>query len=155
MRQNSLTVVARKFPSCSKNSHPAVQAVGVAVLVRSAHPVARYLVAKTLEVHFPLPGRSRETRPVSLVHHRDDPTSTANRMVSGDRLHFESMKRSRNIVLSYVVRGGLLGELVEHVLRQTRWQILRYVALVVGFGTELAELLRNAPASVRDGHVGG
>ena len=25
-------------------------------------------------VHFPLPGRSRKTRPVRLVHHRDDPT---------------------------------------------------------------------------------
>ena len=68
----------------------AVQTVGLAVLIRYAGPLAQYLVAKELEVHFPLPGRSRETRqtrqtrPVRLVHRRDDPTSTANRLVSGD-----------------------------------------------------------------------
>ena len=49
-----------------------VQTVGLAVLVRSARPVAQYLVTKKLEVHFPFPGQSRETRPVHLVHHRDD-----------------------------------------------------------------------------------
>ena len=78
MRQKSLAVFPRRFPLCSTNSHPAVQAVGLAVLVRSARPVAQYLVAKNLEIHFPLPGRSRETRPVRLVHHRDDHTSIAN-----------------------------------------------------------------------------
>ena len=113
MRQKSLAVVPRKFPLCSTNSHPAVQAVGLAVLVRSARPVAQYLVAKKLEVHFPLPGRSRETRPVRLVHHRDDPTSTANRLVSGDLLHFESSKRGRNVVLSDVIRGGFLEKLLN------------------------------------------
>ena len=86
----------------------------------SARPVAPYLVAKTLEVYYPLPGRSRETRPVRFVHHRDDPTSTVNRMVSGDLLHFESLKKSRNVVLSDVARGGFLGEVVEHLLRQPR-----------------------------------
>ena len=106
-------------------------------------------------VHFPLPGLSRNTRPVRLVHNRDDPTSTANRLVSGDLLHFESLRRSQNVVLSDVVRGGLLGEIVEHVLRQPRWQILRHVAMVVGFGTGLAALYRNALASIRAGHVGG
>ena len=141
MRQESLAV-ARKFSLCSTNSHSAVQAVGLAVLVRSAHPVAQYLVPKKLEVHFPLPGRSRETRPVRFVHHRDDPTSTVNRMVSGDLLHFESLKKSRNVVLSDVARGGFLGDVVERVLRQTRWQIHRYVALVVGLGTGLAALHR-------------
>ena len=76
MRPNSLAVVPRKFPLCSTNLHPAVHAVGLAVLVRSASAGAQYLVGKKLEVYSPLPGRSRETRPVGLVHHRDDPTST-------------------------------------------------------------------------------
>ena len=99
-----------------------VQAVGLAVLIRSARPVAQYLVAKKLEVHFPRPGRSRETRPVRLVHHRDDPTSTANRLVSDDLLHFEVLKRSRTIVVSDVVQGGFLREIVEDELRLPRWQ---------------------------------
>ena len=90
-----------------------------------------------------------------LVRPHDDPTSTANRLVSGDLLHFESLKRSRNVVLSDVVRGGFLGDVVEHVLRRCRWQILRHVALIVGVGTGLAELHRNAPAGIRAGHVGG
>ena len=91
----------------------------MAVLVRSARPVTQYLVGKKLEVHFLLPERSRETRPVRLVHHCDDPTSTANQLVSDYILRFESLKRSRNVVLSDVVRGGFLGEVVEHVLRQS------------------------------------
>ena len=91
----------------------------MAVLVKSARPVAQYLVAKKLEVHFLLSGQSKKTRPVRLVRHRDDPTSTANRLVSGDLLHFEPSKRSRN-VLSDVVRGGVPGDVAEHVLRQTR-----------------------------------
>ena len=89
MRQESLAVVAKKFPLCTVNSQPAVQAVGLAVLVRIAHPVAQYLVAKKLEVHFPFPGWSTETRLVRLVHRRDDPTSTKNRLVSGDLFHLK------------------------------------------------------------------
>ena len=112
-RQESLAAAPGIFPLCSANSHPAMQAVGLAVLIRSADPVAQYLVAKMLEVHFPLPGRSRETRPVHLVHHRDEPTSTANRLVSGDLLHFESLKRNRNVVLSDVVRGNSLERLLS------------------------------------------
>ena len=57
---------------------------------------------------FHFPGRSRETRPVRFVHHGDDPTSTANRLVSDDLFHFESLKRSRNVVLSNMVREGFL-----------------------------------------------
>ena len=107
MCQKLLSVVPRKFPLCSTSSNPAVRAVGVAVLVKSARPVAQYLVAKKLEVHFLLSGQSKKTRPVRLVRHRDDPTSTANRLVFGDLLHFESLKKSRNVVLSEVVRGGI------------------------------------------------
>ena len=134
-RQETLAINPRKLPSCSTNSHPAVQTAGLAVLVRSAGRVAQYIAARDLELHFPRPGRSREARPVRLVHHRDDPTSTANRLVSGDLLHFKSLKRSRNVVLSDMVPRGLLGEVVEHVLRQFRWQILRRVVLVVWVGT--------------------
>ena len=39
---------------CRANSHPAVQAVELAVLLRSAGPVARK--ARELKVHFPFPG---------------------------------------------------------------------------------------------------
>ena len=43
MRHESLAVVPRKFPLCGTNSHPAVQAVGLALLVRSAHQVTRHV----------------------------------------------------------------------------------------------------------------
>ena len=155
MSQKSLAVDPGKYPLCSTNSHPAVQAVGLAVLIRSAWPVAPHLLAKKLDVHFPFPERSREARPVRIVHHRDDPTSTANRLVSSDFLQFESLKRSRNVVLSDAVRGGFLGEIVENVLDQPRWQIPWHVAMVVGVSTGLAALYLNAPASIRAGHVGG
>ena len=111
-----------------------VQTVGLAMLIRISRSAAQYLVAEQLEVHFPLPGRSRETHSARLVHHRNDPTATANRLISGDFLHFKSFKRSRNVVLSDVARGGFLGEVVEHVLRQSRWKILRHVTMVVGRG---------------------
>ena len=127
-RQETLAVTPTTLPLCSTKSHPAVQTVGLTVLFRSADLVAQYVRARKLEVHFPLPGRSREARAVCPVHHRDDPTSTANRLVSGDLFYFESSKRSRNVVLSDVVWGGFLGEFVEHILRQLRWQILRHVA---------------------------
>ena len=56
--QKSLAVAARKLPLCRANRHPAVQAVGLAVLVRSAGPVAQTFVARKLKVHFPFPGWS-------------------------------------------------------------------------------------------------
>ena len=55
--QESLAVAPRKFPLCSTNSHPAVQAVVLAVLIQSVSPVAQYLVAQKVEVHFSFPGR--------------------------------------------------------------------------------------------------
>ena len=125
------------------------------MLIRSASPVAQYLAAEKLEVHFPLPGRSRATRPVRLVHHRDDPTSTANQVMPGDLLHFEPLKRSRNVVVSDVERGGFLGQIIQHIFRQLSRQMLRHVTMVVGVGTRLSALYRNAPASIRAGHVGG
>ena len=97
-RQESLAVDPRKFPLCSTNSHPRVRAVRLAVLIRSAAPATPCLMAEELDVNFPLLGRSRETRPVRLVHHGDDPTLTANRLVCGHLLHAESLKRSRNVI---------------------------------------------------------
>ena len=93
-----LAVTPRIFPLCSTNSHPVVQTVGLAVLTRSAEPVAQYLVARELEVHFPLPGRSRETRPVRVVHHRDDLISSSRRTAVGNILpeHSEGFMPAAN-----------------------------------------------------------
>ena len=96
-RQETLAGTPRKFPLFTTNSYPAIRTVGLAVMIQSSCPMAQYHVVRELEVHSSLPGRSRETCPVRLVHHRHDPTSTANRLVSGDLLHFESLKRSRNV----------------------------------------------------------
>ena len=52
-----------------------------------------------------------------LVHHRYDPALIRIRLVSGDLLHFESLKMSRNAVLSDVARRGFLGDVVEDILR--------------------------------------
>ena len=90
-----------------------------------------------------------------FVHHHDGPTSTASRLVPGDLFHFESLKRSRNVILSDVVQGRFLGEVVGYILCQALWQTLRHFATVVGFGTGLAALYRNAPASIRAENVGG
>ena len=54
-RPESLAVTPRKFPLCRTNSHPAVQTVGLAVLIRSAGAVAQHLLARELKVHFPFP----------------------------------------------------------------------------------------------------
>ena len=81
-RQETLTVTPRKFSLCSTTSRPAVQTVVLAVMIRSAGPVTQNLVAGELEVYFSLPGRSRKSRPVRNAHHINDPTSTANRLVS-------------------------------------------------------------------------
>ena len=63
-RQETLTVTQRKFLLCSTSSHPAVQTVSLAVLIRIAGPVAQYL---EVEVHFPLPGRYRDPSSASRV----------------------------------------------------------------------------------------
>ena len=102
-------------------------------------------MAEKLQVHSSLPGRSRDTRPLRLVRHCDDLNSTANPLLSGDLLHFESLKRSHDVGLSDVVRGGFLGEIVEHTSRQPRCQIFGDVAMVVEVGTGLSTLCRNEP----------
>ena len=100
--------------------------------VWGAGPVAKLFVARKLKAHFPFPGPMGCSCPVRLVHHRDDATSTSNRLVSGSRFHFEWLMGGRSVVLGDVARGGFLGEVVKHVLRQARRQILRHVATVVG-----------------------
>ena len=72
--QETLAVTPRTFPLCSNNLQPALQTVCLAVLFRSADPVEQYVVKTELEIHFPLPVRARETRPVRLAHYRDDTT---------------------------------------------------------------------------------
>ena len=94
--QETLAAAPQRLPLCLANSHLAVQAVGLAVLVRVAGPVARDFVARELKIHFPFQGQTI--------------------------LHFESLKRSRNVVLSGVVRGTLTGEVVEYISRQPRRQ---------------------------------
>ena len=53
-----------------------------------------------------------------------------------------------------MVLGVILGEVVEHILRQPRWQILRHIATVVRFGTGLATLYLHTRASNGPERVG-
>ena len=52
---------------CRPDPHSAVEAVGLAVLVRSAGPITQDVGAGEVEVHFPLPGRFKEVRLLRLV----------------------------------------------------------------------------------------
>ena len=151
-RTTTLAVTPIKFPLCTINSYAAVRTVGLA-LIRSVGPVAQHLLTRELEVNCSLPGRSRESRPVHLVRHCDDLTSNANRLVSGDLLHFKFWSGNRRVDASHVLRGGSLVEVVEDILRHPRWQILPYVATVEGVGGGIAALYRNVPVSIHAGHV--
>ena len=75
-----------------------------------------------------------------LLYHRDNPTSTGNRLVSGDLLQFVWLKRSGNVVLNGAVRAEVLGKIIEHELHQPRWEILRHVAKVFVVNRGLAAL---------------
>ena len=90
------------------------------MLVRGSDPIMQDVGVGEVEVHFALPGRSGESRPMCLVWHRDDATSPPYRLMTGDLLYLQPLEGSRNVVLSDVVRRGLLGKVVEHVLRQPR-----------------------------------
>ena len=76
--------------------------------------------AGEVEVHFPIPVRLGESRPMRLVQHRDDATSPPYRLMTSDLLHLQPLEGDRNVVMSAVIRRGLLGKIVEHVLRQPR-----------------------------------
>ena len=86
-RQKTFTFVPGKLAQCHSNAHPVVKAVGLAVLVRSAGPKTQNASARELEVHFRLPGWFGESHPTSLEQHRDDSTSSPDRLVAGDLLH--------------------------------------------------------------------
>ena len=86
-RQKTLPVVPGELTLCRANPHPAVKAVGSAVLVQSTDPITQNVGAGEVEVHFPLPGWFGESHPMRLVQHRDDVTSSPDRLVSGDLLH--------------------------------------------------------------------
>ena len=65
-RHKTFPVVPGKLTLCRSNAHPAVKAVGPAVLVRSAGPITQNVGARELEVHFPLPGWFGESHPMRL-----------------------------------------------------------------------------------------
>ena len=56
--------------------------------------------------------------------------------------------------MSDVVRRGLLGKIVEDILRQPRRQVFGHVTAVVWVGAGLAAFDRHTPASIRTGQVG-
>ena len=66
-RQKTFAVAPGKLTLSCANAHPAVKAVGSAVLVRSASPITQNMGARELEVHFPLPGRFGESHSLRLV----------------------------------------------------------------------------------------
>ena len=112
--------VARRqktFAVCRSDPHSAVKAVSLAALVPGSGPITQAVGAGEVGAHFPLPGRFGESRSMRLVQHRDDATSPPYRLMTGDLLHHQPLEGSRNVVLSDVVRRGLLGKIVEHVVR--------------------------------------
>ena len=56
--------------------------------------------------------------------------------------------------MSDVVRRGLLGKIVEDILRQPRRNVFGHVTAVVWVGAGLAAFDRHTPASVPTGQVG-
>ena len=66
-RLETFPVVAGELALCRPDPHSAVEAVGLAVLVRGAGPITQGVGAGEVEVHFPLSGRFRESRSMRLV----------------------------------------------------------------------------------------
>ena len=83
----TLPVVPGALTLCGTNPHPAVKAVGFAVLVRSTGPITQNVGAGEVEVHFPILGWFGGSQPMRLVYHRDDTTLSPDGLVSGDLLH--------------------------------------------------------------------
>ena len=57
---------------CRPDPHSAVEAVGLAVLVRGSGSLSQEVGVEEVEVYFPLPGRCGGSRTVRLAWHRDD-----------------------------------------------------------------------------------
>ena len=64
-----------------------MQAICLAVLVRSSSSIEQDLLAWELEVHIPFPRRAGEPSPMRLAHQRDDLTPTTDRLKAGDPFH--------------------------------------------------------------------
>ena len=73
--------------------------------------------------------------------------------MAGDRLHFKSLKGSRNAVLSDVVRRRFLGQVLAHIPGQSRRSILGHITAVVEVIAGLAAFHRRPPAIMRTGQV--
>ena len=58
------------------------------MLVRSASLLTKHVGKGEVEVHFSLPEWFGESHPMRLIHHRADATSSSDRLVTGDILHF-------------------------------------------------------------------
>ena len=115
-RWETFHVVAAELPLCRPDPYSVVEAVGLVVLVKGSGQITQDVGAGEVKLHFPLPGGFGESRPMRLVLHRDDATSTPYRLITSDLLHLQPFEGSRNVVLSDVVRRGRLGKLVEHIL---------------------------------------
>lgn len=116
--QKPLAITPREFP-LSANSHPAVGRFDGAK-DSECRPSSAKSCGEKAGGLFPVPTtRPREFRPMRFVRRRRDPSSTADRLVPGDLLRFESLKRGRNIVLlSDVVR--CMGDFLEKLLSAYR-----------------------------------
>ena len=66
-RFKTLSAVPGELTLCRPNPHPALEAVGLAVLVRSASPLTQNVGAGEGEVHFSLSGWFGESHLMRLV----------------------------------------------------------------------------------------
>ena len=66
-RWETFPVVEGELALCHPDSHSAVEAVGLAVLVRVSGPITQYVGAGEVEVPFPLPGKFGEPSQMRLV----------------------------------------------------------------------------------------
>ena len=75
--------------------------------------------------------------------------------MTSDLLHLQPLEGSRNVVLSDVVRWGLLGNSVEHNHTVSAPPVgIGHVPAVVGVGTGCAALDGHTPTSVRTRQAG-
>ena len=95
-----LPVVQRQLA----NSVSTIQAISLAVLVRRAGQVATSAGGKAGGPLLSQDGRASPVRYVSYIY-RDDPTSISDRLMVGGRVHIDSLKGCRNVVLSDVIQG--------------------------------------------------
>ena len=108
--------VTGKFPTGGADPHVAVEAIGLAVLVRGASPVLQDVVLRVLKIRFPFPGGTSKTFPVGLVENREDTTTAAYGLVAGDLVDLETLHCGGDVVLGDVVRRRFRGVAVEDVL---------------------------------------